>query len=123
MHHRPFSEGAQDGVLERLRHERQPEHEVEDVGAGEKRGERGPLLRLAAEEARSQVERAVCLRVKGIAVEDDERCVDAALSQRLDVRPRDPGGVDRAVDDAERAAHVGEPLVPPRARSSWSTAT
>jgi hypothetical protein len=34
------------------------------------------------------------------AVEDDELGVDAFSSQRLDVRPRNPRDVDRAVDNA-----------------------
>ena len=37
-----------------------------------------------------------------VAVEDDELRVDAAPPERLHVRPRHAGRVDRAVDDAQR---------------------
>jgi hypothetical protein len=40
--------GAEDRKLERLRHERQPEVEVEDVGAREQPRERRPLPCLPA---------------------------------------------------------------------------
>ncbi len=104
LHHRASAGEPQDRVLERLRHEREAEHEVEHVGAGEQLGERLPLGGLAAEKARAELERAVGLRVQGVSVEHDELRVDPAPSERLDVRPRHPGSVHRAVDDSERAA-------------------
>ena len=55
------------------------------------------------------VERPVGLGVQLRAVEDDEPGVDAAPPERLNVRPRDPGHVDRAVGHAQGASH-----------SSWS---
>ena len=64
------------------------------------------LAGLAAEEACAQIERAVGLGVERIAVEHDERGVDPAAAERQDVRPRHARSVDRAVDDAERAAAV-----------------
>ena len=35
-------------------------------------------------------------------LEDDEPCVDPSASQREHVLPRDPGGVDGTVGDAQR---------------------
>ncbi len=95
--------GAQDRELQRLRHEREPEVEVEDVGARQQARERAPLRQLTAREPAAAVERPVRLRVECAPVEDDEPCVDAAPAQRLDVLPRDACRVDRAVDDAERS--------------------
>ena len=103
VHHRALAERAQDRELERLRDERQPEREVEEVGAREKLGERLPLRHLAPDEAPFQVERAVGLRVQRVAVEDDQLCVDPPAPEGLHVRPRHARGVDGAVDDAERA--------------------
>ena len=120
VHHRRLPERAQERELERLRDERQPEDEVEQVGARDQLGERAPLGGLTPDEPAVELERAVGLRVELVAVEDDERRLDPAPPERLDVRPRDARGVDGAMDDAERALpHVGEPLVPPRAPSSW----
>ena len=48
VHDRLLPRRAQDRELERLRHERQPEVEVEDVGAGQQPCERRPLPRLPA---------------------------------------------------------------------------
>ena len=62
--------------------------------------------------AAAAVERPVGLWVEPVALEDDEPCVHAAPSERLHVRPRDPGGIDRTVDYAERAT---------RAQASHST--
>jgi hypothetical protein len=104
VHHRALAERAEDRVLERLRDERQPEHEVEDVGARQELGERAPLPQLPEREAAREVERAVGLGVQGIAVEHDERGVDPTAAERLDARPRHARSVDRAVDDAERAS-------------------
>jgi hypothetical protein len=41
--------------------------------------------------------------VERVPLEHDEPSLDAAPAQRLHVRPRDSGRVDRAVDDAQRA--------------------
>ena len=90
---------AQDRELQRLRHEREPEVEVEDVGAREQARERAPLRELLAREAAAPVERPVRLRVPQLAVEDDEPRVDVLAPQREHVLPRDPGEVDRAVRD------------------------
>src|SRR4029077_13106258 len=79
------------------------EVEVEHVRLREQLEQRPPLGRLAAQEAAAPVERPVRLRVKRIALEHDEPGVDAATTERLHVRPRHPGRVDRAVDDAQPA--------------------
>ena len=63
-----------------------------------------PLRHLSAEQASVELERPVGLRVQRVAVEDDELRVDPAAAERLHVRPRHTRRVDRAVDDAERAA-------------------
>ncbi len=126
VHHRALAERTEDRELERLRNERQPEREVEEVGRGEQLRERLPLRELPPDEAALEVERAVGLGVERVPVEDDELRVDPASAQGLYVRPRDARGVDGAVDDAERSVHVGEPrgssmgepLVPPCAPSS-----
>ena len=76
VHHRALAERAQDRELQRLRDERQPEREVEEVGAREKLGERLPLRELAPDEPPFEVERPVGLRVQRVAVEDDELRVD-----------------------------------------------
>src|SRR5581483_7303424 len=96
-----LAERAEDRELERLRDERQPEVEVKDVGAREQLRKRTPLLQLTCGEAAAELERPVRLRMEPVAVEDDELRVDAAAAEGLDVRPRDAGRVDRAVDDAE----------------------
>ena len=103
VHHRLLAERAQDRELEGLRDERQPEREVEQVGAGEQLRERLPLRELAPHEPALEVERPVGLGVQRVAVEDDELRVDPAAAERLDVRPRHARRVDGAVDDAERA--------------------
>ena len=92
---------VQDRELQRLRHERQAEVEVEDVGAREQARERAPLRELLAREAAAAVERPVRLRVPQLAVEDDEPRVDVLAPQREHVLPRDPGEVDRAVRDPQ----------------------
>ena len=104
VHHRPLPEQPQDRELERLRHEREPEVEVEDVGARQQPTEGVPLRQLAAHLAAVAFERPVRLRVHAVALEDDERGVDTAPPQRLDVRPGHAGRVHGAVDDAERPA-------------------
>jgi hypothetical protein len=103
VHHRALAERAEDGELERLRDERQPEREVEEVGRREQLCERLPLRELAPHEAALEVERAIGLGVERVPVEDDELRVDPAPAQGLHVRPRDARGVDGAVDDAQRA--------------------
>ena len=61
-----------------LRHEREPEVEVEDVGARQQPRERAPLRRAAGATSRAvPVERLVGLRVEPVALEDDEPRVDA----------------------------------------------
>src|SRR5439155_15827404 len=75
---------------------------VEDVGVREELRERPPLDELLAGETLRAVERPVGFGVKLVALEDDERRVDSLASEGLDLLPRDAGGVDRAVDDAER---------------------
>ena len=102
--------------LERLRDERETEREVEQVGARQELGEHLPLRQLAADEPALELERAVGLGVERVAVEDDERRVDAPLPERLDVRPRHACRVDGAVDDAEGAA----PRRAHGSHSSWS---
>ena len=103
VHHRRLPERAQERELERLGDERQPEDEVEQVGARDQLGERAPLGGLTPDEPAVELERAVGLRVELVAVEDDERRLDPAPPERLDVRPRDARGVDGAMDDAERS--------------------
>ncbi len=75
---RALAERPEDRELQRLRDEREAEHEVEDVRLGEQPRELAPLPALAANEAALEVERAVCLGVERVAVEDDEARVDAA---------------------------------------------
>src|SRR5207247_9025205 len=60
---RLLAERAQDRELQRLRHERQSEVEVEDVGAREQLGERGPLRELPprSEEHTSELQSRVDL--------------------------------------------------------------
>jgi hypothetical protein len=72
VHHGTLPEGAQDRELERLGDERQPEGEVEEVGARQELREHLPLGELAAHEAPVELERSVRLRVQRVAVEDDE---------------------------------------------------
>ena len=93
----------QDRELQRLRHEREAEDEVEDVRLRQQAGEGSPLGRLAAGEAAGAVERDVGLGVEGVALEHDEPRVDAAAPERLGGRPRHAGRVDRAEDDPQRA--------------------
>src|SRR5581483_10208940 len=88
--------------LQRLRDQRQPEVEVEDVRAGGEAREGGELRREPLRERAVPVERPVRLVVEPAALEDDEPRVDALAPQRLDVLPRDAGDVDRAVRDAQR---------------------
>ena len=97
-------EQPQGRELQRLRHEREAEDEVEDVRLREQPRERAPLGRLAAREAAGAVERDVGFGVQRVALEDDEPCVDAAAPERLGRRPRDAGRVDRAEGDPQRAA-------------------
>ena len=91
------------GNWHRLRQQRQPEVEVEDVRLRREPGERAPLRQLPSSETAAAPEVDVGLRVQPVAVEDDEPRVDAASPERLDVRPRDAGGVDGAVRDAHEA--------------------
>ncbi len=104
VHDRALAKRAQNRKLERLRDERQPEREVEQVGCRQELAEHLPLRHLSAEQASVKLERPVGLRVQRVAVEDDELRVDPAAAERLHVRPRHTRRVDRAVDDAERAA-------------------
>ena len=83
MHDGHLPQRAQQRELERLRHEREPEVEVEDVGPREEPRERAPLLELAAREGAVPVEARVGLGVEPVALEDDEPRVDAAAAQRL----------------------------------------
>src|SRR4029079_5354961 len=101
VEHRLLAERAQDRELHRLWHERQPEVEVEDVRPRQQPRESAPLGELAAQEARRAAQVDVGFGVQPVAVEDDELRVDAELAQRLHVRPRDAGRVDRAVDDPQ----------------------
>ncbi len=112
VHHAPLPQRAQDRELQRLRDERQPEGEVEDVRSRQQVPERTPLAALPPEQAPLEVERQVGLREQRVAVEDDEPGIDPSPSERLDVRPRDTGGVDRADGDTERRSVRAErPLV------------
>ena len=107
-----LAQQPQERELERLRDQRQAEVEVEDVGLRREPRERGELLREPLRQRPVPVERPVGLRVQAPALEDDEPCVDALPSQRLDVLPRDAGDVDRRVRHPQRAGHVSN--------SSWS---
>ena len=115
VHHRRLPEHAQERELQRLRDERQAEREVEEVGARDQLREGLPLRCLSTQETAVQVERPVGLGVELVAVEDDERGVDAASAQGLDVRPRHARGVDRAVDDAQWTfrSHARRPVSRP----------
>src|SRR5438132_10268956 len=103
MQHRLLAERAQQRKLDRLREERQAEIEVEDVRARREPRERTRLRELPPEQPTGAAEVDVGLRMEFVAVEDDELCVHAAAPQRLDVRPRNACGVDRAVRDAHAA--------------------
>src|SRR3954449_3665594 len=46
-----------------------------------------------------------------VPVEDDEARIDAPVAQRLNVRPRDAGGVDRAMRDTQHETHDNRTLV------------
>ena len=92
---------AQDRELDRLRHERQPEVEVEDVGLRQQPRERRELGRKPPRQPAAPLERPVGLGVQPAAVEDDEPRVDALAPQRLGRSPtgsrrRSPGSASRA---------------------------
>ena len=103
VQHGLLAERAQQRELDRLRQQRQPEVEVEDVRLRREPRERAPLRQLLPDEAAAAPEVDVRLRMQPVAVEDDEPRVDAAPPERLDVRPRDAGSVDGAVRDAHEA--------------------
>src|SRR5262249_23286298 len=119
--------GLQDRELEPLRHERQSEVEVEDVGAWKEPRKRGELERLPAPlGSLGQVKIGVGLGVGGLRVEDDELRVDALSPQRLHVRPADPREVHGAVNDFQRPeGTAGSPTSPllfihHASHSTWS---
>src|SRR5262249_43336124 len=99
--------------LERLRDQRQPEVEVEDVGARRELREGGELLRELQRKRPVPVERPVGLVMQPSALEYDEPRVHAPPLERLDVLPRDPCDVDRAVRHPQ-------PPVRHVSNSSWS---
>ena len=103
MHDGALAERAQQMKLHRFRQQRQPEVKVEDVAPPGEAGERPPLRGLLAHEPARPLQVDVCFRVQRVAIEDDELGLDSTGAQRLDVRPRDPCGVDRAVGDAHGA--------------------
>ena len=93
---------AQDGELDQLWNDGQPEIEVEDIGAREQARERAELRELAApERPLGQAQVLVRLRVGRLRVEDDQSRVDSLSPQRLHVRPADAREVDRAVGYSE----------------------
>ena len=118
MHDGPLPERTQQRELHRLRHEREPEVEVEDVGLGREPREGSPLRQLLPQKTASPREVDVRLRVQPVTVEDDEPRIDTASAERLDIRPRDPGGVHRAV----RHAHHRRTLVVARAEDPLKAA-
>ena len=91
----------QEWELNRLRDQRQPEVEVEDVGLRSESGECGELLRELHRQRPAAIERPVGLVVQLPALEDDEPCVDALAPQRLHVLPGDPRDVHGAVRDPQ----------------------
>src|SRR5205823_6346674 len=101
VHDGLLAERTQQRKLQRLRQQRQAEVEVEDVRLRREPREGTELRGLAREQARRPVEAPVRLRVERVALEDDEPRVDALAAERFDVRPRNAGGVDRAVGDAQ----------------------
>jgi hypothetical protein len=53
--------------------------------------------------------------MEAVALEDDEPRVHPSLSQRLDVRPRDAGSVDGAMDDPKNSLGLAQ-----ASHSTWS---
>ena len=96
-----LAQGAQEGELDRLRDQRQPEVEVEDVGLGREPGEGRELLRQLHGQRPATVERPVGLVVQLPALEDDEPRVDTLPPQRLNVLPGNPGDVHGTVRHAQ----------------------
>jgi hypothetical protein len=88
---------------------------MEDIGLRQQPEERAPLCRLPAEKAAAAVERPVGFGMEAVALEDDEPRVHPSLSQRLDVRPRDAGSVDGAMDDPENSLGSAQ-----ASHSTWS---
>src|SRR5204862_1765601 len=105
---------SQERELEGLRDERQPEVEVEDVGARQQPRERAELEGLPPPVgALRKMQVLVGLRVRRLRVEDDEPGVDPLSPQRLDVRPPDAREVDRAVRySKKRGGTRGSPTSP-----------
>ena len=71
-----LAQRAQERELQRLRDQRQPEVEVEDVGLRRELREGRELLREPLRQRPVPVERDVGLGVQRAALEDDEPCVD-----------------------------------------------
>src|SRR4029453_13056457 len=99
---RPPARRPEDGGVERLRHERLPEVEVEDVGLGQVLHEGAPLHHLLTEEALPrQVEvDVVLLGPPLLRPEDEQASIDAFTPQRVHVRPAGAGEVDGEMEDA-----------------------
>jgi hypothetical protein len=99
--------GAQERELEPLRHEGEPEVEVEDVRLRQQARQRLRLDELAPQQwaVRPPVQVPVRLGVRGVDLEDDEPRVDALPPQRLHVRPSHPGEIHRTVRYAEGSSH------------------
>jgi hypothetical protein len=102
MHHGSLARRAEDGHVQRLRHEGLAEVEVEDVRLREIAGERSPLHDLLAKKSMSrQIEVDVVLvGPPPLRPEDEQARVDALAPQRVHVRPAGAGEVDREVEDA-----------------------
>ena len=79
VHDRALAERAQQRELHRLRQQRQPEVEVEDVRLRREPRERAPLRELAADQStRPREGRRLASGMEAVALEDDELRVDAA---------------------------------------------
>ncbi len=105
VHHGLPAGRAHDRHLQRLRHERLAEVEVEDVRLGEVAREGAPLDGLPSEQARAAGQAQVDVVLVGsplLGPEDEQARVHALAAERVHVRPAGAGEVDRQVEDAHR---------------------
>ena len=102
---------SQDRKLHPLRHQGQPEVEMEDVGSRQQLRERPKLRGLPAPRGPLRYpEVHVGLRMGHVRVEDDEPRIDAHTPQRPHVHPADPREVHGAMNN--RGGPRGSPTSP-----------
>ena len=104
VHHRFLRASAEDRELQRLRHEREPEGEVEHVRLRQEARERAPLPRLPPEQAPCESSERSASGSSAYRLNTTSRASTPRRRRACDVRPRDAGGVDRADGDAEWAS-------------------